>query len=524
MKIILVQTPWSESSYKEFKGISKKHASYPPLGLMYLAAFVEKNGHSADILDLEAAPLSFEEICRKIIRSGAGLIGLTTSTPIFHLVRAYASAFKRKLNLPIVVGGSHITVLKDKTFTKEFDFAVMNEGEYTLVELMNELEKNKNYAKISGLIYRQGDRVKVNPPRPFIENLDSIPFPDRHKIDIRKYIFEVPGKGRIPVATTELARGCPFNCVFCSEPLNTGKKLRARSTENAVREMLEVRKEFNISHFFMLDSTLTANRKLIEDFCHKLIEKKTDITFEGSTRANLVDESLLNLMKKAGLVRLAFGLESSNKKVLSLMKKQVDPDSIREAFRLCKKLNISALCGVMMGNPGDTRETILETARFVRSIPGIRYAPMAIATPYPGTELFYMAKNGMHGLKLLESDYGKYSRYAGGVMEIDGMKPAELIRLQRKAMIIMHSTPSKIIGLIRHYGFFTLLSMTLTMIKNELIIGFGGGEPVLRAIETENTTLKNLGLIPGDNSGNNDCPKPAPYARDKTPQEAPPPV
>ncbi|OGR60585.1 MAG: hypothetical protein A2X34_03045, partial [Elusimicrobia bacterium GWC2_51_8] len=450
--------------------------------------------------------------CRKIIHSGAGLIGLTTSTPIFHIVREYANAFKRRLNLPIVVGGSHITVLKEKTFTKEFDFAVTNEGEYTLLELMNELEKNKNYGKINGLIYRQGDQIRLNPPRPFIEDLDSLPFPDRHKLDTRNYVFEVPGKGRIPVATTELARGCPFNCVFCSEPLNMGRRLRARSTENAVREMLEVRKEFDISHFFLLDSTLTANRELIEDFCRKLIEKKTDITFEGSTRANLIDEPLLGLMKQAGLLRLIFGLESSNKKVLSLMKKQVDPDSIREAFRLCKKLKISALCGVMMGNPGDTRETILETARFVRSIPEIRYAPMAIATPYPGTELFYMAENGLHGLKLIERDYAKYSRYTGGVMEVDGMKPAELIRLQRKAIIIMHSTPSKILGLIQHYGFFNLLSMALKMAKNELIVIFGGYEPALRGIETENTTLKNLGVI-SDNDNNHS--KSAPYTGNK---------
>jgi len=492
MKVILIQTPWSESSAREFKNISRKYASYPPIGLMYLAAFVEKNGHNADILDLEVSPLGFGELCDKIISSGAGLIGITTSTPVFYIAQAYAKALREKFNLPIVVGGPHITVLKDQTFTEEFDFAVMNEGEYTLLELMNTLEKDKDYAKIKGLIYREGGQVRLNQPRPFIEDLDSLPFPDRHKIDIYKYAFEVPGKGFIPVATTELTRGCPFNCVFCSESLNTGKKLRVRSVKNLIAEMLEVRRDFNISHFFMLDSTLTINRKLIESFCRELIDHKTDITFEGQTRANLIDESLLNLMKRAGLVRFNFGLESSNKKVLALMKKEVDPDSVKEAFRLCKKLNISALCGVMMGNPGDTKKTILDTARFVRSIPEIRYAPMAIATPYPGTELFYMAQNGLHGLKLVETDFRKYSRYAGGVMEVDGMQPRELIKLQRKALLIIHSTPSKVIGLIQHFGLFNLLSMVVKMIKNELITIFGGYEPVLHSIKDENTTLKNL--------------------------------
>jgi anaerobic magnesium-protoporphyrin IX monomethyl ester cyclase len=495
MKVMLIQTPWSESSAVEFKNIAKKYASYPPIGLMYLAAFVEQHGHRADIFDLEVTPLTFDELRDRIVRSGAGLIGITTSTPVFHIAQAYAKALRESLKLPIVVGGPHVTVLKDQALTEEFDFAVVKEGEHTLLELMNELETNREFANIKGLIYRKGRQVNVNPPRPFIENLDSLPFPDRHKIDIYKYAFEVPGKGHIPVATVELTRGCPFSCVFCSEALNTGKKVRTRSVENSISEMLEVRREFNISHFFMLDSTLTLKRKLIESFCCKLIDAKTDITFEGQTRANLIDEPLLTLMKKAGLVRLNFGLESSSNHVLSLMKKQVDPDSVREAFRLCKKLSISALCGVMMGNPGDTRKTILDTARFVRSIPEIRYAPMAIATPYPGTELFYMAKNGMHGLKLVETDFRKYSRYAGGVMEVDGMKPAELVRLQRKALIIMHMTPSKIIGLIQHFGLLDLLSMTLKMAKNEVVSMLCGSEPVMNSIENENTTLRNIGLI-----------------------------
>jgi len=103
-----------------------------------------------------------------------------------------------------------------------------------------------------------------------------------------------------------------------------------------------------------------------------------------------------------------------------------------------------------------------------------------------------MAKNGMHGLKLIENDYRKYSRYAGGVMEVGGMKPMQLIKLQRKALIIMHSTLSKVIGLIQHFGLFNLLSIALKMIRNELITIFGGPEPVLNSIKNENTTLKSL--------------------------------
>lgn len=497
MKLLLIQTPWSEAATREFKKLSRRYASYPPLGLMYLAAFVEKSGHEVDIVDLEVDNMGFDALCERAKKFGAEMIGLTTSTPTFYIVQAYARDLKDALNIPIVVGGPHITALREETFTEEFDFGVANEGEHTLVELMDALERKKtDFSKISGLIYRENGKIKANPQRSFIADLDSLPFPSREKIDTSLYSFEVPGKGFIPVGTMELTRGCPFQCVFCSEPINTGKVLRKRSAKNVVDEILDVKKRFGIDHFFMLDSTLTVNRKLIEEFCGELISRNAGITFEGQTRANLLDEKLLLLMKRAGLNRLSFGLESADSTVLALMKKKVPPESIREAFRLCRVHGISTLCGVMMGNPGDTRETVLKTARFVRSVPEIRYAPLAVAIPYPGTELLYMAKHNMHGLKLIVSDWKRYSRYAGGVMEVSGMGPEELIRLQRRALVIMHATPSKVWGLIRHFGFFNLCHVGLKMLKNELIHLFGGSEPILTSIESENTTLKNMGLRP----------------------------
>jgi radical SAM superfamily enzyme YgiQ (UPF0313 family) len=497
MKIVLLQTPWSDVTVGELTKMQKRYAFHPPIGLMYLAAFLEKNGHSADIIDLEAEPLDFKKLLDRIVQAKADMIGITSTSPLFHIAQTYAKVLRESLRLPIVVGGPHVTALKDKTLTEEFDFAIMNEGEYALAELMDEIGRERNYSKIDGLIYRQGDQAKVNPQRVFIENLDSLPFPARHKLDPYKYRFEVPGKGFIPVADVELTRGCPFHCVFCSDPLNTGRKLRSRSAKNIVDEIMEVKEKCGIGHFFMLDSTLTLNQKLIEDFCYELIKRKADITFEGQTRVNLINEPLLDLMKKAGLLRLSFGLESADKKVLTLMCKEIDLESARKTFYLCKKLNISIFCGTMMGNPGDTRETILATAWFVRSIPEIRYAPMAIAIPYPGTELFNMAQAGMHGLKLIESDYKKYGRYSGGVMEVDGMKPAELVKLQRRALFIMHSTPSKIIGLIQHFGLLNLIHIVLKIIQNEIIALFTGSDPSLTRIEDGNTTLLNLGLIPG---------------------------
>ncbi|SVE37645.1 uncharacterized protein METZ01_LOCUS490499, partial [marine metagenome] len=237
----------------------------------------------------------------------------------------------------------------------EFDYAVIQEGEQTLVELLNALETNQTLEEVRGLMYRNGDKVIATSPRPFLKDLDELTIPARNKVDPTNYIFEVDGKGVIPVGTVELTRGCPFKCVFCSEPLNTGRQLRKRSPKSVVDEMLYVKEQHDVTHFFLLDSTLTLNRRLIEGFCEELIKRDANMTWEGQTRTNSVDEELLVLMKRAGLVRISFGVESADAEVLRLMRKEVDVESMRRAFDLSKKLDISTLCGTMIGNPGETK-------------------------------------------------------------------------------------------------------------------------------------------------------------------------
>lgn len=200
---------------------------------------------------------------------------------------------------------------------------------------------------------------------------------------------------------------------------------------------------------------------------------------------------MLLLLKEAGLTRLNFGVESVNLGVLKLMKKQVDPDSMRRAFTLCGKHGVATMCGLMMGNPGDTRKTILESAWFVRSIPEVRYSPIGIAIPYPGTELLEIARKGEHGLKLIESDFSKFTRFAGGVMEVDGMKPEELWRLQTLAIFIIHSTPAKIAALIRHFGFWNLLRATAARLSS-LLVSFWTSPLPAGDLASQNTTLNSL--------------------------------
>ena len=476
MKLTLIQVPWTSASEGEYAAVYRTFTSFPPLGLMSLAACLEQAGHAVDLIDLEVEPLPFDDLCARIKKFSSGMIGFTATTPVLPVAASYARRLKERLGLPIVIGGAHVTALREKALSPDMDFAVFGEGETTLVELARECEGGRGYAGVQGLAWREGHLVRVNPPRPFIEDLDSLPFPTRGKVAPSRYSFEVPGLGIVPVFLAELSRGCPFNCVFCGEGVYNGRKIRSRSPARVAEDMLDAKTRFGAAHFGLVASTLTADRGVMEGLCRELIRRKAGLTFEGQTRANLVDEPLLALMREAGLVRLNFGLESVDPDALRLMRKSVEPQEVRTALRLCRRLGISTTVASMIGNPGDTRETVMATARFVRATPEIRYSPFAISVPYPGTELYRMAEQGMHGLKLLSGDLYSFSRYTGGMMEVNGMGPAELTRLQRRAMLVAHSTPSKILGLLGHFGVSKLMRIACRALCGELKRLFGAKE------------------------------------------------
>src|SRR5215470_4065151 len=502
MRVALIQTPWSDHSGGPLKKFAQRWVSNPPLGLLYLAACLEEHGHQVDVYDLEAEYLTPPQLGEKLTRDGVQLNGITATTPVYFITVAYIEYLKQ-LGLPIVLGGPHITALETEATTggpevelpDAVDYALTHEGEYGMVALLDALDRKSDLLAIRGLMWRDGDRLIRNEPRNFIDNLDALPFPDRRKLNPLLYRFEVPIKGMAPVANMTLTRGCPFLCAFCGEPFNGGRKLRMRDPQAMVDEM-ETIQALGVDHVWMVDSTLTANKKLLQAFSEEMIKRKVKMTWEGHTRANLVDKPLLEVMKAAGLTRLAFGLESVDKHVLKLMEKEIEPEDVKKAVRLCKSLDIRATIGTMMGNAGDTRETILRTAWFVRSVPEIRYAPCAIACPLPGTPLRRQAESGIGGLKLLDADYSKLTRYSGGVMEVNGMSPRDLLRLQRLVLLIMHSTPRKFVFIVMHFGFFNLLTVLWNMVKSELSVRLKGYDPVMREVADQNTTLANLGLGP----------------------------
>jgi anaerobic magnesium-protoporphyrin IX monomethyl ester cyclase len=468
MKVHLVYVA-SEESFGNFAKLAKNYSLLPPLGIIQLASFVEQDGHDVRAFDTQSYEGNTDDLLQEILEDSPDVVGFSAITPYFDAARRMAGEIKHRSGAVTIIGGVHFSLVDNSEFHPEFDYGIRGEGEIPFRDLLASLETGRLARNIPGLTYREGDGGVVTNPRAFgLDNLDNIPKPDWGLLPMHKYRIALPNGKRTRTVSVMTARGCPFKCAFCAEPRLFGNNYKVHSAKRIVDEMEETVTKYDVRHFFFFDSTLTLRRQLIVDMCREIVSRKLDITFEGYTRVNVVDKELFTLMKKAGLVRISLGIESANKDILKLIRKDIDLDLVRRAFRIMRDLRIEALSFAMIGNPGETLATIKETVHFIRSVSDITFSNLSIAVPYPGTELHAMATSGEHGLRLLSRDYTQYNRYEGGVLEVNGLTPARLSQLQKKYLIYMNATPRRVLHLVRRFGFKDLLPAFLKNVRDIL--------------------------------------------------------
>ena len=282
-------------------------------------------------------------------------------------------------------------------------------------------------------------------------------------------------RGRLPFTSIMTFRGCPWKCIFCaSDQLETTRILK-RSIESCVDEIQHIIEKYGVKHFMIVDDVLTLVRKRTVEFCKEIINRKLDITFEGSTRANLLDEDLVVLMKRAGLIRLSFGLETVDEDMRKTMNKKVPLEAYNESNALLNKYDIEALNSVMLGLPGETEDNVMKTLNFLSEAKEVKQANFAIAVPYPGTKFHEMAANGLGGMELLSDNFTEYKRYGQAVTKVNDLGPNDLIRLQNQGFVSIYSKYWRWLPTIKKYGvigliltFFRMFRMILDKIKYKL--------------------------------------------------------
>lgn len=446
MKVALINPPMLKAEVAQVLGIKA-----PPMGLAYLAAALEEKGYQPKIIDANALELNFAELRKELEKESPDAVCVTAITPMIREALASVKAAKSVCpGTTTIVGGPHATFCPMETLEEcpELDVICLGEGEETITEIIQKVEKGRNFNEVRGIIYRKSGHFYKTEPRCLIKDLDDLPFPARHLLPMHRYT--VLGRS-YPSINIVSSRGCPFGCSFCSSSRFYVKSYRARTAKNVVDEIEEVVHEYKVNSVEFSDDTFTLYRKRVEKICQELIRRKLDISWACSSRANLVTRDLLNKMKKAGCQIIFYGIESGSPRILKLMKKGETTIQMMKAVKITKKIGMETLGSFILGYPEETRNDLLQTIHFANKI-GIDFAEFSIATPYPGTELFEFATKEE---LLLTKDWSQYT--AGKpVINPKYYSVEELNRLFAKAYRSFYASPSVLIHHIRkgRIGFF----------------------------------------------------------------------
>lgn len=430
MKIAFVKPPATYANwYKQ-----------PALGIAYMVSSLEAKGFDCKIFDAYFENLSLHVIVDRVKDYNPDVIGISAMTHEINLAAEIASKLKEALDVPIVVGGCHVTALPEKTLQEfeVFDYGVYGEGEKTVSQLLECIEfKNIAPHDIKGLVFRENGKIVVNPSREFMDadELDALPMPAFHQyygVDNPKALA---GKKSYYMIFT--SRGCPYQCAFCMRVL--GRKVRRRSVQNIIKEMKYAIEKYGAHTFdfadeiFLFDNAQT--RELLQLFIDRGLSKK--IKWSALTRANFVKHDLIALAKKAGCVRLEMGVESGDDNILNNINKKITTDQVRYAVKVIKDEKISLGTYFILGHPGETIDTVRKTVDFAVELNTDSIA-VGLMVPYPGTAIWDMASQETNGYSLLSQQWDQYDKYGGKVLEIEGLSYEQLAKWQKKALLNLY--------------------------------------------------------------------------------------
>jgi radical SAM superfamily enzyme YgiQ (UPF0313 family) len=380
--------------------INKAQGIYPPLGIAYIASILENSGHKVKILDSQAMNLKIEEIRKEITKFNPDVVGVTCMTPNLRDALDVSRVTKEiSEDIITVLGGPHLYIYPKETLTYSYvDFGVAGEGEIVLPELILSLQDKKKFKDIDGLIFKENGKIKYNPVKGCIRDLDSLPFPARHLLPNKKY-FSILAD--YPFTTMITSRGCSFHCGFCFKN-QLDNIIRFRSPENVADE-IEQCLEMGFKDIWFYDDTFTINKKHVVGICNEILERGLEFKWEAVTRVDCVNPELLRTMRRVGCYRIRYGVESGDQYILNLMKKGIKLQQARKAIKWTKLAGIEAFCLFMIGYPGENEDKIRKTIDFSLDV-NPDWAMFSNTVPYPSTDLLKLS----HKIGLLnDKEYWK---------------------------------------------------------------------------------------------------------------------
>lgn len=383
--------------------VKENFTPVPPLGILYLATFLKEHGHQSYVFDVNFSKQA--DAIQKIKNIDPDIIGFSAMTTNYSITEVFNKQVREICPHSYYCwGGIHATALPADTIkNNKLDFIVYGEGEETLLEICNKITNKKkdieqgiDLSTVKGVVYYDKGQILQTELRPYIEDLDSLPFPDRSLLDNFQAYLAPPGLIRLEFmeGTTNIlaSRGCFYQCIFCASKLIHGRNIRMRSPKNIIQEMRFLNEKFGITGINFGDDTFGANREWIIKFCEEFKKSGLDMIWCCQTRANIAqDIETLQIIKDAGCVQVDIGCESGSDKILETLKKGINAKMILKSFENLKKLKMRSYATFIIGNPGETMEDIEKTLELAKQAPagGVSYL---ILVPYPGSPLYQMAK------------------------------------------------------------------------------------------------------------------------------------
>jgi len=369
----------------------------PPLGLAYIASYIREYSGFKNTIILDRG-----DIIKKLKKEKPDLVGFSSITYLFPSINQLAKKVKQILDIPVIVGGQHISSLPIHLASSVFDLGVIGEGEQTMLELIQLFEKNGNFPinelrKIKGIVFRnERKKNEITEERQLIEPLDKIPFPARDLLDMGYYLTPRRGSFKeLGIYTAMLtSRGCPYKCAFCS-PTLFWEKFRAFSAKYVFEEMKMLVEKYKIEGILIWDDLFIADKKrlkLISDMMEKeKLNEKIRLSIFG--RANLIDEEMCKILKKMNVTAIDFGLESGSEKILKYLKKgTVTVKDNYRALKICKEYGMKTIGTLIMGSPDETEEDLKSTLNLINNR-NLDEPHIFQLMPLPGTEVWEYAKN-----------------------------------------------------------------------------------------------------------------------------------
>lgn len=414
MKVLLIAPPLQIA--KEMEEFARV---YYPTGLAYIASNLEKNNFKVSIIDALAQGwdtkieegqytimgLSKEKLKELIKKENPDFCGISAMfTSQCDQAHKVAKIVKELYpNIKVALGGPHASaaaadVLKDINI----DFVILGEGEVTLLNLLKNI---KHPEKVKGLAYKKNNKINFTKPAEFINDLDSLPFPAYHLLDMQNY-FDAGAKGfsarryvgsSEPWATIVTSRGCPFDCIFCSIHNTMGYKWRARSPKNVVDEIEYLYNQYKVRTFFFEDDNFTLDLVRAKEILKEIKKRNLNINWQAPNgiRADLLDEELVSLIKETNCTRVRVAIEHGDQEFLNnVVNKKLDLQKLKEGVKLLRKYKLDVDGFFIVGIPGETDETMKNSINFAKELSALGLNPIiGIATPLYGTKMYNICKN-----------------------------------------------------------------------------------------------------------------------------------